>query len=595
MADNRDALLNLDKKASQLKYFCEKQDAAAITKSLNIASSKWEKVVSKTSERARQLGKKIILIFFQSIFQIKRFFKLIYIFYFIDAAYKETREFFDHYDEIMLFINEMGERAKEFNIPSNDSEKIKQLLAKNKDFIRLVNSKQGLYDLTMRLGKQLIGKAPKHEQPILQEMLDELRDKWLALQNQLHDRQKKLEEALLFSGQFKDAIKSLMDWIDFAQQNLSLKNLYGDLDTVNSLIDSHKIFIDELRDREKSLEQVRKTAKELLETCSREDGEQIKSQLERLEDKFERLNEQSEKKTEILKDALILAERLDNLVHELIEWLSDSEKKLRATQTLPDDENELKALIAAHELFLKELKKKEDDKNVVIDLAEEILTKAHPDAVSILNHWITITQSRFDEVVSWSKQKETKLHEHLSNLKNIFEMIKNLMDWLLNSERTLQSAEDKPLPDDSTILEHLLNEQQLQIEDMTSKQPSLEKIVRTFSTNRKGFYSSSNTILRSKKRSTTPSRDSQFNYSFNVSETSNQQANELIEKWRSVWLLSMERLRRIQDKLDRLDRQDGGKKFFFFFLNFPLFYLSKLLNYQTLSLALSFVDDLFIL
>lgn len=350
-----------------------------------------------------------------------------------------------------------------------------------------------------------------------------------------------------------------MDWIDFAMQNLSLKNLYGDLDTVNSLIDSHKIFIDELRDREKSLEQVRKTAKELLETCSREDGDQIRSQLERLEDKFERLSEQSEKKTEILKDALILAERLDNLVHELIEWLSDSEKKLRAVQTLPDEESELLALIAEHELFIKELNKKEGEKNVVIDLAEEILTKAHPDAVSVLNHWITITQSRFDEVVSWSSQRKTKLQEHLSNLKSMFELIGSMMTWLTSSERSLLSAEDKPLPDDNTILEHLLNEHQIFVEEMSSKQPSLEKIIRTFSTNRKGnYFASSSTLIRSKKRSTTPSRDSQLNYSFNVSDTtSNQQANELIEKWRAVWLLSMERLRRIQDKLNRLDRSDG--------------------------------------
>ena len=291
VADNRDTLMNLDKKATQIKYFCEKNDVAAITKSLNIASSKWQSIVTRTSERARQLGKLIFALVKVVILLINNnFFSF---FNNLDAAYKETREFFDHYDEIMLFIVEMNEKQKEFiNTSSNDSEKIKQLLAKNKDLLRLVNSKQSLYDLTMRLGKQLIPKAPKNEQLILQEMLDDLREKWLALQNQLLDKQKRLEEALLYAGQLKDAVRALMDWIDFQMQNLSLKNLYGDLDTVNSLIDSHKIFIDELRDREKSLEQIRKTAKELLETCSREDGEQIKNQLERLEDKFERLNEQ---------------------------------------------------------------------------------------------------------------------------------------------------------------------------------------------------------------------------------------------------------------------------------------------------------------
>lgn len=57
VAENREQLMNLEKKASQIKYFCDKGDAANITKSINTATVKWEKVVNRTSERSRQLGK----------------------------------------------------------------------------------------------------------------------------------------------------------------------------------------------------------------------------------------------------------------------------------------------------------------------------------------------------------------------------------------------------------------------------------------------------------------------------------------------------------------------------------------------------------
>ena len=56
VAENRDQLVNLERKASQIKYFCEKGDAAAISKLLDAATVKWKKVVNQTSERARQLG-----------------------------------------------------------------------------------------------------------------------------------------------------------------------------------------------------------------------------------------------------------------------------------------------------------------------------------------------------------------------------------------------------------------------------------------------------------------------------------------------------------------------------------------------------------
>lgn len=56
------------------------------------------------------------------------------------------------------------------------------------------------------------------------------------------NRQRRLEEALLYSGQFKEAVIALIDWLDKAITSLSdAKPYHGDLDTVTSLIDQHKV------------------------------------------------------------------------------------------------------------------------------------------------------------------------------------------------------------------------------------------------------------------------------------------------------------------------------------------------------------------
>lgn len=54
--------------------------------------------------------------------------------------------------------------------------------------------------------------------------------------------------------------------------------------------------------------------------------------------------------------------------------------------------------------FLEEVVKKEADKDDTVALAQEILGKCHPDAVSVIRHWITIIQSRWEEVMAWANQ-----------------------------------------------------------------------------------------------------------------------------------------------------------------------------------------------
>lgn len=55
-------------------------------------------------------------------------------------------------------------------------------------------------------------------------------------------RQHKLEEALLFSGRFTDALQALNDWLYRAEPQLAEDvPVGGDKDTVNNLIDKHKV------------------------------------------------------------------------------------------------------------------------------------------------------------------------------------------------------------------------------------------------------------------------------------------------------------------------------------------------------------------
>merc|ERR1719339_644686 len=109
--------------------------------------------------------------------------------------------------------------------------------------------------------------------------------------------------------------------------------------------------------------------------------------------------------------------------------------------------------------FMMELKEKEKDKDYTIDLAQEILKKCHPDAVQVIKHWITIIQSRWDEVASWALQRQDKLEEHLRQLQELLALLDELMQWLIGKEQNL------------TIVEH-----QGFMDGLTERQPEIDNV-----------------------------------------------------------------------------------------------------------------------
>ena len=86
---------------------------------------------------------------------------------------------------------------------------IKKEIERHKEFQKELSAKQPMYDSTMKTGKALKEKAPKPDDPVLKQMLTDLKNKWLNVCNLSVEKQRKLEEALLFSGQFKVTIANV--------------------------------------------------------------------------------------------------------------------------------------------------------------------------------------------------------------------------------------------------------------------------------------------------------------------------------------------------------------------------------------------------
>ncbi|XP_057197512.1 dystonin isoform X6 [Triplophysa rosa] len=527
---HRDQIMELDKTGTHLKYFSQKQDVVLIKNLLLSVQSRWEKVVQRSVERGRLL----------------------------DDAKKRAKQFHETWNKLMEWLEE-SERALDSELEiANDPDKIKMQLTQHKEFQKALGSKHSVYDTTSRTGRALKDKTSlQDDNQKLDDMLSELRDKWDTVCGKSVERQNKLEEALLFSGQFTDALQALIDWLYKVEPQLAEDQpVHGDIDLVLNLIDSHKVFQKELGKRTGSVQALKRSARDLVEN-SHDDSSWVKAQMQELSTRWETVCSLSVSKQTRLEQALCQAEEFHSTVHILLEWLAEAEQSLRFHGSLPDDEEALRALIEQHKEFMKKLEEKRLALNKATSMGEAILSICHPDSITTIKHWNTIIKARFEEVTAWARQHQQRLSSALNDLLATQDLLEKLLNWLQWAETTLGEKDKEPLPQEIEEVKTLIAEHQAFMEEVTRKQPDVDKITKTHK--RKAAadppVQSQIPVLEKGRaaRKRSPTQSMYATASQVQIDTKNPRVNLLVSKWQQVWLLALDRRRKLNDALDRLE------------------------------------------
>ncbi|XP_070068873.1 microtubule-actin cross-linking factor 1 isoform X41 [Drosophila takahashii] len=559
VSTHREAMLLLDKKGTHLKYFSQKQDVILIKNLLVSVQHRWERVVSKAAERTRAL----------------------------DHGYKEAREFNDAWSGMMQYLQETEQvldQIIEEATASKEPQKIKKYIGKLKETHRQLGAKQSVYDGTMRTGKNLLERAPKGDRPVLDKMLIELKEQWTRVWSKSIDRQRKLEEALLLSGQFSDALGELLEWLKKAKSRLNENGpVHGDLETVQGLCEHHKHIEQDLQKRAAQMQGVLKTGRDLERSGN---NPEVGRQLDEMQSIWEEVKSAVAKRGERLQVALVDAEKLNARVQALFDWLDHAEHKLRYAKNAPDDEKVSREMMDIHMEFMKDLRVREREKTETFEYAEDIINKAYPDAIPIIKNWLSIIQQRWEEVRQWAINRESKLDQHLQSLKDLDDTIEELLAWLSGLEGTLLNLKHEQLPDEIPPVEKLIEDHKEFMENTARRQnevdrackprqlpPGARKPSRTGKT--PVFKGSRDQGLNARKGSRitptrdTPDRDRLPHYGPRFSpstsgpelEFRSPRAKLLWTKWRDVWMLSWERQRLLNDHLLYLKDVERARNF----------------------------------
>ncbi|XP_009469978.1 PREDICTED: epiplakin [Nipponia nippon] len=538
--------------AAGLKACGRSQDGAVIQNLVLTARERLGKVLQRTSERGAAL----------------------------EEARKRTKQFSESRRLLLDWMDEVEQSLEVLQDTATSQEEIKCQLAEHKAFQKVLRLKRPVYEATLRSGRALRERArlPEDLQP-LEELLGELKERWDALCSRAVERQHKLEENLLFSGKFTDALQALMDWLYRAEPQLSEEvPVGGDRDLVSDLMDKHKVFQKELGKRASCIKMLKRSVRDLTRGSSSVDSQWLQKQMEELSTRWDLVCKLSVSKQAQLEAALRQAEEFHTLVHSFLSRLSESEKTLKYG-VFPEEELAVQECQNQLQELMKSLQCQQLELECITSLGEEILSTCHPDSVITIKSWVTVVKSRFQEVLSWAQQQGERLQAQTASLAAEREEVAQLIDWITAAEEALSLRDQEPLPEEAEQLEELNAQHTPDVEKVTKsckRKLAAElgpPVARRLATRRRSTGKAQGTVekvtksckrklaaelgppvarrLATRRRSTGKAQGTPA-VPLGGLEPQTPLMAQLLHRWQQLWLLALDRQYRLETAMQRL-------------------------------------------
>ncbi|KAM6909709.1 microtubule-actin cross-linking factor 1, isoforms 6/7 [Xenentodon cancila] len=441
-------------------------------------------------------------------------------------------------------------------------EEIKQQLSEQKEFQKLLRSKRPMYEATMKNGRSLHERAQTScDRQHLENLLAELKDTWDTISGKSMERQHKLEEALLFSGRFTDALQALNDWLYRAEPQLAEEApVGGDKDMVNNLIDKHKAFQKELGKRAGCIRTLKRSVRDLTRS-STADAHWLQEQMDELDERWEAVCKLSVRKQDRLEAALQQAEKFDGLVHSFMEHLTEAERILKYG-VIPEDVDGLLAFRKQHKESLDALQAQAVELESIHCLGEEILATSHPDSIITLKSWISVTKTRYEEVHTWAQQQSQKIQASLGALEAEREEVQGLLDWISSAEEALNLRNQEPLPETSEQNQELIEQHMVFMEEFHKKFPAVECATKSCKHKTTPKHVSPSKRPLTKRRSAMkmpPSAPVPLEHL----DPQTPQLSQLVSQWQNLWHLAVARQNRLEQHQQMLREMEEFANFDF--------------------------------
>ncbi|XP_048458785.1 dystrophin isoform X4 [Rhincodon typus] len=259
-----------------------------------------------------------------------------------------------------------------------------------------------------------------------------------------------------------------------AKQYLGIENLLDPEDVATAHPDKKSIIMYITSLFQVLPQQVTIEAIQEVETLPRQPKVTQEEQTEMLQKQHfsQQLSEPSAEKPagSLLMEAEVDLDSYQTALEVVLTWLLSAEDSLQAQHKVSDDVEEVKEQFHAHEGFMMELTAHQGNVGNILQAGNQLLAegKLTEDEESEIREQMNLLNSRWENLRVASMERQSKLHEVLMDLQQ--QQLKQLADWLTNTEDRIHQMEAQPLGPDLEALKQQVEEHKVLQEDLEQEQ-----------------------------------------------------------------------------------------------------------------------------
>ena len=358
----------------------------------------------------------------------------------ISVMITKVQSFYKQYTTVMESIVKVTEEEKSFGTVAGDIKQIKAQQEKLQVFIKKSFEVVGKsVEKINTEGQGLIQTAAVGvKTSILEKDLDTLNETWNNLKKSVADREKKLDECLIRSGKFQEALSAINSWFaDMDEMISNQKPPSSDYKVVKAQVQEQKFVLKLLADRQSGIQSLIKTGHEIAATAAPQEKKNIESQIEEAEKHFEDLSKKSHERMILLEKVLPLAKDYQDKLAPLEIWLESTEKKIKDLEMVPTDESQIQKSIEKLEQVQKEVTSKLADFKDLTKISSMLTNLVGDDDAKNLREKDEDLNGRYNSLVKRSNDVHQILSKAKTNLRNLVLAYEDLLNWMEKTEAKL--------------------------------------------------------------------------------------------------------------------------------------------------------------
>ncbi|CAO1430403.1 unnamed protein product, partial [Diamesa serratosioi] len=362
---------------------------------------------------------------------------------YLDTIQKALNMLKKFYDDYKIATNEISQIDIDLNKIKSVGSEAQQIRLQQQEFQtfrkQVVDPMDKKVDNLNDLGQDLIRSAQDNVSTVtLEADLEKLVQNWNSIKERVSERDRKLDQALLQTGKFQDALKGLINWLKDSEDMINnQKSPSIDYKVVKAQLQEQKFLMKMIGDNEYSITSLVQLGEEVAVGCEPTEKINIEFQLKDLKNRFDQLKSKSNDRTKLLESAIDVAKLLQDQISPLTAFLDKSEKSLKKLENIPSDEDKVQKCIFEHDRLNHEIIAKNGDVTSLAALKGDIRKYFEPEEAEAANEKIDVVADRYKKLRDDCDKLGSLLGKTKQVLKQLVLSCQELNAWFDKQEKQL--------------------------------------------------------------------------------------------------------------------------------------------------------------